>query len=182
MNYKKLSKLLSLALRHRPEILGLQLDEEGWTPVDTLLEKLRKRDRRWKNLTIVDLEKMIEQSDKKRHQISGDRIRCLYGHSIEKKIEKVPVTPPGVLYHGTARSTSVLILEQGLKPMNRQYVHLSEDIETARIVGKRKDREPVVLIVDAESAFKNEISFYHGNEKIWLAETIPAEFITNSGE
>ena len=177
MNYKKLSKFLSLTLRHQPEILDLKLDEEGWTPIEPLLEKLSHRDRNWKNLTQADLEKMIELSEKKRHEISDGRIRCLYGHSIEKKIVKESIAPPEILFHGTARETARLILAEGLKPMNRQYVHLSEDIETAGIVGKRKDREPVILKIEAGKAARSGIAFYHGNEKIWLAEPIPARFI-----
>lgn len=177
INYKKLSKRVSHALRHKPQAYHIELDHEGWTSIESLLASLRTKNREWKNLTKTDLEEMIFNTDKLRHEISGDRIRCLYGHSLKDRIEKVPVTPPEFLFHGTSPASIESILENGLLPMNRQYVHLSEDIETARIVGSRKDRNPSILKIAARNANKGEIHFYHGSEKIWLADKIPPEFI-----
>ncbi len=178
MNNKKLSKVISYALRHNPSRYNLELDGEGWTSIENLLENLCQRRKEWKNLTQANLELMIEKSEKKRHEISGDRIRCLYGHSLKSKIIKEPITPPDILYHGTARETAILIMKTGLLPMNRQYVHLSQDLETAIMVGSRKDSQPIVLKVDAKGANSKKINFYHGNEKIWLADQVPPEFIS----
>ena len=102
---------------------------------------------------------MIQVSEKKRHEIVGDRIRALYGHSTEEKINKDAVQPPDVLYHGTAHKFLQKILQQGLIPKDRQYVHLSQDMETAITVGKRRDTDPVVLRIDALTAWKDGHQF-----------------------
>ena len=177
MNYIDLSKKISYALRHAPEEYGLNLDKEGWIPVEDLINALKKREKYFA-LTVQDIAVMIQMSDKKRHELVGDRIRALYGHSTEEKIKKDAIQPPNVLYHGTAHKFLQTILEQGLISKNRQYVHLSQDKETAITVGNRRDTNPVVLLIDALTAWKDGINFYHGNDKIWLADNIPAKYIS----
>ena len=39
---KRLSKFLSLILRHKPETVGISLDEHGWADVDELLDYMNK--------------------------------------------------------------------------------------------------------------------------------------------
>jgi putative RNA 2'-phosphotransferase len=178
-NYTSLSKKVSYALRHAPQEYGLTLDAQGWVPIEDLIDALKKREK-YADLTFQDIAGMIQASEKKRHQLVDNRIRALYGHSTEEKIKKDAVQPPDVLYHGTAHKFLDKILEQGLISKSRQYVHLSQDRETAITVGKRRDNNPVVLRIDAVTAWKNGIKFYHGNETIWLADDIPAKYITLS--
>ena len=178
-DYTALSKEISYALRHAPQEYGLTLDEQGWGPVESLINTLKKRER-YSDLTVQDIAKMIQASEKKRHELVGDRIRALYGHSTEEKIKKDAVQPPDVLYHGTVHKFLGKILEQGLISKDRQYVHLSQDRETAITVGKRRDENPAVLCIDAVAAWKDGIKFYHGSETIWLADDIPAKYITLS--
>lgn len=92
----------------------------------------------WKEVTENELSKMVELSDKKRHEILGGKIRALYGHSVPQKIQKENSIPPSILFHGTKRELVQQILSEGIQPMGRQYVHLSVDIDTAKIVGKLK--------------------------------------------
>jgi putative RNA 2'-phosphotransferase len=180
MEYKRLSKTIARALRHAPDEYGLELDAEGWVTVQDLLSALRKRQRAWANLSEDDLAAMIAQSDKRRYEILDGYIRALYGHSVPTKINKTPAEPPIVLYHGTGAADS--ILSEGLKPMRRQYAHLSIDEETALMVGRRKTSHPVILKIRAKEAHEAGILFYPGNESIWLADYIPPQFIERSGE
>ncbi|SFH95482.1 MULTISPECIES: RNA 2'-phosphotransferase [unclassified Bacillus (in: firmicutes)] len=177
MNYQKMSKEISYALRHAPWKYELELDDEGWVPVNQLLTALHQS-KEWENITQEDIEKMILISEKKRHELSNGKIRALYGHSVPMKIIKKKAIPPRKLYHGTSPKFMESISESGLLPMSRQYVHLSEDIETAKLVGKRKTSVPVILIIDTEEAQKKGIKFYLGNEKVWLADSIPIECIS----
>ena len=153
MNYIDLSKEISYALRHAPQEYGLILDAQGWVPAEDLINALKKREK-YSNLTVQDIVDMIQASEKKRHELVGDRIRALYGHSTEEKIKKDAVQPPDVLYHGTAHKFLEKILEQGLISKDRQYAHLSQDRETAITVGKRRDNSPAVLRIDALTAWK----------------------------
>ena len=80
INYRELSKEVSYALRHAPSEYGLALDENGWVDVQELLKAL-KENNKWASIELNDLISMIEASDKKRHEIVGDKIRALYGHT-----------------------------------------------------------------------------------------------------
>lgn len=177
MDYQKLSKEVSYALRHAPWEYELELDKEGWVDIRQLLSSLHEC-RGWQDLSEQDLYVMIEKSEKKRHEILNGRIRALYGHSIPQIILKEPKTPPGILYHGTARRFIQTIKEKGLLPQSRQYVHLSVDTKTALQVGKRRDDEPILLRVQAVKAWTEGVKFYLGNDKVWLADTIPSKYIS----
>lgn len=179
INYTRLSKTISHALRHAPWLYELELDEEGWTPVSDLLHGLRRHRNAWRQLEREDIEAMMNRPGKKRFEIRGGKIRALYGHSIDMKIQKQPATPPALLFHGTAPDSAGRILKEGLKPMNRQYVHLSADLETARQVGRRKSPQPVVLVVDAAAAHESGVHFYHGNQMVWLVDRVPPRFISH---
>ena len=172
-----LSRAVSHALRHEPWLYELELDEEGWASVESILVAFRKERSEWVDLGEADLAGMIESSSKRRHEIKDGRIRAVYGHSLAGKLKRTPATPPDVLYHGTAPDVVPLIVSSGLLPMGRQYVHLSVDEATAAEVGRRKARKPTILRVRAAEANAKGVRFYEGNEKVWLAEAVPAEFI-----
>lgn len=176
MDYIGLSKEISYALRHAPWEYELEMNEEGWVPVEQLLDALHRTEK-WSNICEADLNEMIEKSEKKRHELAGGKIRAFYGHSMPMKILKEDKMPPNVLYHGTARRFVESISKNGLLPQSRQYVHLSQDIETAENVGKRHDDKPCILIIDAKTAWNDGIKFYFGNEKVWLADAIPSRYI-----
>ena len=125
----------------------------------------------------ADLHEVVRSSGKQRHEIVGERIRALYGHTTPTKIARTEVEPPGVLYHGTARRFCEAIMSQGLKLMARQYVHLSIDIDTAKRAGSRRDSSPVLLEVDAKRASADDLAFYQGNDKVWLADEIPPKYL-----
>ena len=88
--------------------------------------------------------------------------------------------PPKYLYHGTSINYLDDIKLNGLKPMSRQYVHLSEDVETATLVGNRKKGETILLKIDTELAQSKGAKFYIGNEKVWLSDYISPEFIKDN--
>lgn len=176
MNYLDLSKEVSYALRHAPWEYELELDEEGWVEKKQLLHSLREN-KKWENLKEDDLRRMINNSDKKRHEIFEGRIRALYGHSTPYKIIKQAMSPPEILFHGTAHSYIDSIKRGGLLPQQRQYVHLSSDVETAMQVGKRRDEYPLLLRARAVEAWNEGVRFYKGNDLVWLADSIPSKFI-----
>ena len=177
MDHQMLSKVISYALRHAPHEYELELDEYGWVHIDQLLYSLREQEM-WNLIERKDLHQMIALSDKKRHEIQGDKIRALYGHSVPQKIMKEEKEPPKTLFHGTPKQSASLIMLHGLLPKGRQYVHLSEEVETALQVGKRRDEQPVILMIDAKRAWDEGVKFYHGNERVWLADQIDKQYIS----
>lgn len=124
---------------------------------------------------------MIEASDKRRYEIAGEHVRALYGHSLPGRISKPRSEPPGVLFHGTAPTVVSAILAEGLRPMNRQYVHLSVDEQTAQVVGRRRCDVPVILEVAAGEAERAGVQFWCGNDDVWLAESVPPAYVSVAG-
>jgi putative RNA 2'-phosphotransferase len=177
----EVSRAVAHALRHEPWLYELELDDEGWTDVDALLEALRGQRPAWRGVDRSVLRRMIDSSSKRRYELAGERIRALYGHSLPGRIRKEAADPPDILFHGTAPEPASVILVTGLVPMRRQYVHLSSDRRTASEVGGRKCQKPVILTVDAAAAARNGVTFLRGNEKVWLAVRVPPEFIAVDG-
>ncbi len=177
MNYVSVSKTMSYALRHKPEEFGLSLDEQGWVLVNKMIEGLKKHSAECKDLSLSVVEKIVKEDSKKRYELSGGKIRAVYGHSTAQKIFKSPSEPPNILYHGTTPNVVEVVKQTGLKPMSRQYVHLSEDTDTAIVVAKRRTNSPVILKVRAKDAFRNGIMFYQESTGIWLSDAIPAKYI-----
>lgn len=172
--FKQLSKIVSHALRHEPQFYNLILDSQGWVLLSDLVLALNSKGLKVDESSIT---KMVDLSEKKRHEILNGKIRAYYGHSIENKILKYPIEPPDFLYHGTTQTGLNGILEKGLLPMERQYVHLSVDEKTAAIVGNRKKGKLIILIVKAREAFFNNIQFYKEENGIWLSDSIPSKYV-----
>ena len=175
--YVKASKTISYALRHNPTEFGLTLDAEGWVDYNELIVALAKH-MPPVYLTKDDIAAIIAGSDKKRFEILNGKIRATYGHSIAEKIKFEPSVPPEILFHGTARRFVSSIKQEGLKPMNRQYVHLSSDLDTAVRVGKRHDSRPMIFEVQAGQMYRNGAVFYHsGNDGTWMCEAVNPKYI-----
>ncbi len=171
------SKFLSRVLRHAPEAIGLHLDSEGWASVDALIVQANQRGRALSRATI---ETIVATSDKKRFSLSDDgaRIRAAQGHSTPVvAIQFEAVLPPAVLYHGTATRFLPSILESGLLPGTRQYVHLSDNLQTAVSVGKRHGK-PVVLSIAARALHAQGGMFYLSENKVWLTKHVPTTHIS----
>lgn len=174
---KYISKKMSYALRHNPGKYGLDLDSDGSIALPVFLKALNNMHHFQPELTEERVREVMDKSDKQRFEISQGRIRALYGHSFSRQVEKTEAVPPDILYHGTARRFLDSIMDKGLLPMGRQYVHLSADTATARQVGRRRDHEPVILVIEAGRAHRQGLAFYLGNDQVWLADRIPPEYI-----
>ena len=174
MNTTQISKLISLVLRHHPENLGLTLDSHGWAETSALIEAINAI----QPFDMQQLEAIVRTDNKQRYAFSPDRtrIRASQGHSIPVDLELTPQKPPAVLWHGTGESFVDAIMREGLKPMGRQYVHLSADPDTAVKVGKRHGR-PVVFAVDAARMSGDGLLFYRSENGVWLADAVPVQYL-----
>ena len=175
MDRVRLSKRMSRALRHDPGRIGLELDADGWTPVDALVQGLSAPGN---PVTRADVEDVVRHGSKQRFEIDGDRIRARYGHSLEGRLDLPAADPPAVLFHGTSPGAATAIAAEGLRRQGRQYVHLSPDEETARRVGARHGGRPVVLVVDARRAAADGVVFRRGNEDTWLADAVGPRYLS----
>lgn len=179
-DHNKISKFLSFVLRHKPDAIGLTLDGQGWVDIDELIENTNLTAQEF-TLTRSLLQEVVKTNVKKRFIISddGQRIRASQGHSIDVDLQLKPVEPPEFLYHGTATRFLDSILKEGLKPQQRQHVHLSRDIETATKVGQRYGK-PIILAIKARLMVEQGFVFYLSENGVWLTDKVPIEFITQN--
>ena len=175
---RKFSKFLSLILRHNPGKIGLKLDQHGWASVPDLIEKVNQA--RKQAVSLSDLEQVVANDNKQRYNFNADKscIRANQGHSINIDLGLESQTPPAVLYHGTASRFVDSIMEKGLLSGSRQHVHLSLDVETATIVGKRHGK-PVILKIDTAKMSADGHLFYLSDNNVWLTDHVPVKYLSS---
>lgn len=173
--HQKLSIFLSLILRHKPEAIGLALDDQGYLEVDQLIKGVNNTGR------FIDeniLEEIVMTDDKQRYSynVDGSKIRANQGHSIQVNLGLLECKPPDKLYHGTVDKYVDSIVSTSLQKKSRQYVHLSENIDTATSVGSRRG-QPVILTIKSGEMYKDGIKFYKSKNNVWLVDFIDGKYL-----
>lgn len=171
----KISKYLSRHLRHSPERIGIQLAPGGWVLVSELLAACQKYNFPFQ---LAELKEVVAQNDKQRFSFdeTATLIRANQGHSVEVDLQLEPAVPPDILYHGTGSGAVESILSQGISKMSRHHVHLSANIQTARQVGARHGI-PAVFTVDAAAMQRDGYTFYCSENKVWLVDFVPPDYL-----
>ena len=174
MDLNKTSKFISLILRHKPEMIGISLDEHGWASVSELIEGISKK----QYIDMAMLEKIVATDSKQRYSFNEDKtlIRANQGHSIPVDVELPVKKPPVILYHGTGEKYVTSIDEQGLIPKSRLYVHLSGDESTAKVVGSRHGK-PVIYEIRASQMYNDGYVFYQSVNGVWLTKSVPVKYM-----
>ena len=172
---KQVSKFLSLVLRHRPDLIGIELSEQGWVHVDTLLSAMEESG---KPISLQQLQQVVRDNDKQRFAFSSDgtRIRANQGHSVDVDLGYENAQPPEILYHGTPTQFVDMIDEQGLRKMQRHHVHLHQSKDLARTVGQRRGKAVVLTVRSGEMA-ENGFEFFVTPNCVWLTDHVPREYI-----
>lgn len=172
---KRISKFMSLVLRHQPQTAGLVLDNAGWVDVDDLLTGMNKAGQR---VTRGQLETVVAENDKQRFQFSEDgaRVRATQGHSVGVELGYEPAIPPEELAHGTPTQFVDSIRREGLKKRQRHDVHLHADLSIASSVGQRRGK-PVILRIRAKAMSDAGFEFFVTPNDVWLTDHVPPEFI-----
>ena len=175
MDLTAVSRYISLILRHKPETIGIALDEHGWADVGELIEGMRYK---YPDFDMSVLEEIVKTDEKQRYSFSEDMslIRANQGHSIPVDVELEFAVPPEYLFHGTGKKYKESIDAMGLIPKCRLYVHLSSNVCTALEVGKRHG-EPCVYRVHSGEMYRNVFVFKKSKNGVWLVERVPVEYL-----
>jgi putative RNA 2'-phosphotransferase len=173
---ERVSRFLSYLLRHRPKEYPLPLDPYGFAPWEAVVDTVQER---FQEVTEEQIRALVTGSDKKRFELKEGKVRATYGHSFPVDLGLEPVEPPPELYYGTARDLAQSILRHGLKPRDRQYVHLSPLLGEAIAVGKRRDPVPAIVVVDACAAHAEGVRFF-ASGPLFLVEDVPPNFLSLS--
>jgi len=173
--YKRLSKFLCVVLRHNPSAAGVEVNEHGWAKVDELIERVRSTGR---EIDREKLEAIVATDSKTRYSFSADgtMIRCNHGHTIPVDLELPATQPPEFLLHGTGDVHVPSIDQQGLKPVKRMYVHMTESMEMAVSVGSRHGK-PVLYRVHSGAMARDGYVFYRSASQIWLTDRVPKGYL-----
>ena len=174
MSLTDTSRFISLILRHKPETIGITLDEHGWADVKELIEGISGT----RPFDMEMLEEIVRTDNKQRYSFNEDKtlIRTNQGHSIPVDVELQEKQPPEILYHGTGEKYTASIDEQGLIPKSRLYVHLSQDASTAKNVGTRHGK-PVIYEGAAGRMAAERYTFYLSVNGVWLTKEVPARYL-----
>lgn len=174
MNHKETSKYISLILRHKPDVIGITLDEHGWANVDELIAGVSKTH----PINMDILEQIVAEDEKQRYSFNEDKtlIRANQGHSIPVDVELEEKEPPEILFHGTGEKYVDSINKSGLIPKSRLYVHLSSNEETAHKVGTRHGK-PVIYKVKSKEMYQDGYKFFCSVNGVWLTKTVPVRYI-----
>lgn len=171
---ERISRFLSYLLRHRPKEYPLAFDAQGFVAWPDVVQRVQER---FSETTEDEIRAVVTDSDKKRFELRDNRVRATYGHSFPVNLGLEPVEPPNQLFYGTARDLAQSIMRDGLRPRDRQYVHLSASVEEAQAVGKRRDPFPAVVVVDAKRAQANGVRFFAPGP-LFLVDGVPARFLS----
>lgn len=173
----RISRRMSMILRHRPESAGITLDPQGWVPVTELLTVLR--------IDRGELDAIVAGDNKSRFAVATgpdgvDRIRANQGHSRRVPVDLglTPAVPPPVLFHGTPAANLPSILRDGLHPRSRHHVHLSPDVATALVVGRRRSADVAVLRIAAAQMAAAGHVFHRSDNGVWLTSVVTAEYLS----
>ena len=191
---KNTSKFISLILRHKPETIGITLDEHGWADVRELIDGINQSEGHTLDMEI--LEEIVRTDEKQRYSFNEDHtlIRANQGHSIPVDVELEEKTPPDILWHGTGEKYVASIDAQGLIPKSRLYVHLSSDKETAKKVGSRHGRcrartasasssrtahgsGTVIYEIDCRQMAADGYHFFESANHVWLTKEVPVRYL-----
>jgi len=171
---ERISRFLSYLLRHRPKEFPLAFDRQGFVAWSEIVDLVQER---FFDATEQEVRAVVTESEKKRFELSEDKVRATYGHSFPVDLGLEPVQPPAELYYGTARDLAQSILRDGLKPRDRQFVHLSASLEEAEAIAKRRDPAPAIVAVDTHAARQAAVAFYRSGP-LFLAENVPPRFLS----
>lgn len=166
---EKFSKFLSYILRHS----NSYIDKFGWCEIKTILELKEE-------LSLQIIKEIVENNDKKRFEVDSNytKIRAVQGHSVNVELNLKVKIPPIILYHGTKEQFLNSILKKGLQKQNRNYVHLSQDFQTAKQVADRKKGKSIILKIDSKKMFSDNYKFFLSQNNIWLVFEVPPKYIT----
>ncbi len=171
----RLSRLLALVLRHRPEEVGLTLDAGGFAPLEALAQALAAQPG-WAAVTAADVVAVAE-ADPRRYEVRDGMIRARYGHTVTVAQPGEPAYPPEWLYHGASLAAAAAMRSEGLLPQARQHVHLSTTPALAREIAQRHTPDADVVIVFARRAQAAGVEFRRAGPTVYLTARISPEFL-----
>ncbi len=176
-----LGRIMAGVLRHFPEKLGVMVDGHGWVDISEFVEAVGISRSGFQWLKEHHIEAIALTDPKGRYQIDGGMIRATYGHTIDIRLDDLPIAEIDDFYYPVTEEEIDIILEGGLNPIDRKSVHLSGSIEKAIEAGKVRTEEPLILHIDGKKAREDGIQIYRAGKDVYITERIEAKYISKAG-
>lgn len=177
--YVSLSKFMSLVLRHQPELLNININDDGY--IDISLKEFANRISKRSNyhwVTLTDIHYVIDHNAKGRFVIDNGKLRSKYGHSVQVNLlKKSDKSLPNILYHGTSPANKQNIMRYGLDKRSRQNVHFSDNHSTAFNVGKRHSSHPIIFTVKTKELINDGFIIKKVNKDTYITDNIPPKYL-----
>lgn len=152
MSRKPLSRVLVKVLRHSAKSNGLKIDDEGFIDIQDILDH-----HLFSELDHDALKEIVANDQKSRFEIKDNKIRASQGHSIPLDLSYPVYNNTELpLFHGTFNDKLNDIKRMGLSKMNRNYIHLTNDLNA--VSGIRSDCE-ILIHINIKFAINGK-SFY----------------------
>ena len=175
-----LGRIMAGVLRHFPEKLGVMIDGHGWVDISEFVEAVGVSRSGFQWLKEHHIEAIALTDPKGRYQIDGGMIRATYGHTIDIRLDDLPVADIDEFFYPVTEEEIDIIIENGLNPIDRKNVHLSGSIEKAIEAGKVRTEEPLILRIDGKKAREDGVLIYHAGKDVYITERIEAKYISKA--
>jgi len=175
-----LGRIMAGVLRHFPEKLGVMIDGHGWIDISEFVEAVGGARTGFHWLREHHVEAIALTDPKGRYQIDGGMIRATYGHTIDIRLDDLPLAEIDEFFYPVTEEEIDIILEGGLNPIDRKYVHLSGSLEKAIEAGKVRTEEPLILRIDGKKAKENGVQIYHAGKDVYITERIDAAYLSKA--
>jgi putative RNA 2'-phosphotransferase len=177
-----LSRILAGVLRHFPEKFDLDMDLNGWVDMRDLSTAIKSRKRNLHWLRPHHLKALADTDTKGRYEVRDNQMRATYGHSVDVELDHSSVDVPESLFYPATQEEVDILLENGITPTDRRYVHLSRTFEDAYNAGVHRTEDPQILEVDAAAAMLADVYIGRAGPTVFVARGIPPDFVSRASE
>jgi putative RNA 2'-phosphotransferase len=174
----RIGRMMALILRHQPERFGLTMDGRGWVDLDGFVNAIldaRQNYARW--LRKQHIVALVETDEKGRYQIDGGMIRATYAHSVNVNLDDLPEAQVDHLYFPVSEEELDLVLESGLRPSDRNKIHLSATPEKAYSAGRVHIADPLLLEVDVKKASDAGNFIFRAGKSVYITDAVEPEHL-----
>ena len=173
-----LGRIMAGVLRHFPEKLGVMVDGRGWVDISKFVDAVGGSRSGFHWLKTSHIEAIALTDTKGRYQVDGGMIRATYGHTIDVKLDDLPVADNECFYYPVTEEEIDLILEGGLTPVDRRQVHLSGSIDKALEAGRVRSEDPLIIRIDGKKAKEDGVMIYRAGFDVYVTDRIDAKYIS----
>ena len=175
-----LGRIMAGVLRHFPEKLGVMVDGHGWVDISEFVEAVGGSRSGFHWLKDHHVEAIALTDPKGRYQVDGGMIRATYGNTIDIRLDDLPPAELDEFFYPVTEEEIDIILEGGLNPIDRKYVHLSGSMEKAIEAGKVRTEVPLILRIDGKKAREDGVQIFRAGKDVYVTDRIDATYLSKS--